>query len=182
MEEKMILETDRLIIRRFKPTDWEDLHDYLSDKKVIKFEPYDIFTKEESKKSAIFRASSSMFLAVVLKKNKKVIGNLYYNQVDPKYFMTWEMGFVFNSSYWKKGYAFEASKELQKYIFNELEAHRIIANCNVENHNSWKLLERLNMRREGHFKKVAFFKLDSNKNPIWHDSYLYSILNEEFFI
>jgi len=176
----MILETERLIIRRFRPTDWEDLHDYLSDERVVKFEPYNCFTEEESKKSAKFRSHSSMFLAVVLKKNNKVIGNLYYNQVDPKYFMTWEMGFVFNSNYWGKGYAFEASKELQKYIFNELEAHRIIANCNIKNENSWKLLERLNMRREGHFKKVAFFKLDSEKNPIWHDSYLYAILNEDF--
>lgn len=176
----MILETERLIIRRFKPTDWKDLHDYLSDDRVVKFEPYNSFTEEESKKSAKFRSQSSMFLAVVLKETNKVIGNLYYNQVDPKYFMTWEMGFVFNSKYWGKGYASEASKELQKYIFYELEAHRIIANCNVKNDNSWKLLERLNMRREGHFRKVAFFKMDSNKNPIWHDSYLYAILKEEF--
>jgi len=178
----MILETERLIIRRFKPTDWEDLYDYLSDEKVIEYEPYEIFTKEEAKKSAMLRAQNGNFLAVVLKSNDKVIGNLYFNHIEPKHFMTWEFGYVFNSNYWKKGYAYESAKKLQEYIFNELKAHRIIANCNTKNNNSWKLLEKLNMRREGHFKNVAFFKKDDSDNPLWHDSFLYAILKSEFLI
>lgn len=42
-------------------------------------------------------------------------------------------------------------------------------------------MERLNMRREGHLKKQAFFKVSSKGKPLWHDSYLYAILKEEFF-
>ena len=28
--------TDRLVIRRFKPNDWQDLYEYLSDEEVVK--------------------------------------------------------------------------------------------------------------------------------------------------
>ncbi|MGE5559585.1 MAG: GNAT family N-acetyltransferase [Chloroflexota bacterium] len=34
------LETDRLVLRRFRPDDWRDLHEYLSDELVVRYEPY----------------------------------------------------------------------------------------------------------------------------------------------
>ena len=72
-------------------------------------------------------------------------------------------------------------KRIIQYSFEECDAHRIIAMCNPENIPSWKVMERLNMRREGHLKKQAFFKVSSKGKPLWHDSYLYAILKEEFF-
>lgn len=45
--------TDRLIIRKFVQSDWQDLHEYLSDEKVVKFEPYDIYSENQSKEEAI---------------------------------------------------------------------------------------------------------------------------------
>lgn len=39
------METERLIIRRFRPDDWRDLYEYLSQVRVLKHEP-------EPKKSA----------------------------------------------------------------------------------------------------------------------------------
>ncbi|MCB2318576.1 hypothetical protein [Clostridium tagluense] len=41
-------------------------------------------------------------------------------------------------------------------------------------------MERLLMRREGHFKKPAFFGKSNEGKPMWHDAYQYSILAEEF--
>lgn len=41
--------TDRLIIRKFEPNDWQDLYEYLSDKEVVKFEPYDIYSENQVK-------------------------------------------------------------------------------------------------------------------------------------
>lgn len=46
----IIMETERLIIRRFKAEDWQDLYDYLSKEEVVRYEPYGIYTEEESKK------------------------------------------------------------------------------------------------------------------------------------
>jgi ribosomal-protein-alanine N-acetyltransferase len=38
--------TERLIVRKFTPDDYEDLADILTDKNVTYFEPYETFTKE----------------------------------------------------------------------------------------------------------------------------------------
>ena len=34
------VETKRLILRRFRESDLQDLHEYLSDPEVVAFEPY----------------------------------------------------------------------------------------------------------------------------------------------
>ena len=61
-----------------------------------------------------------------------------------------------------------------------LTLNRVIGKRNPENTPSWRLLERLLMRREGHFKKPAFFGKSNEGKPMWHDAYQYSILAEEF--
>lgn len=177
----MILETDRLVIRKFCCDDWYDLYEYLSQKTVVKYEPYNVFTEEECKQEAIYRSQNDAFFAVCLKENNKLIGNIYFQQQDPKEFLTWEIGYVFNPGYYGRGYATEACKRVLKYGFEQLGVHRVIGKCNPENTSSWKLLERLLMRREGHFRKPAFFHKSNEGKPIWHDAYQYAILSEEFF-
>ncbi len=40
MNDKIILKTNRLILRRFNEKDLEDLYEILSDPEVVKYEPY----------------------------------------------------------------------------------------------------------------------------------------------
>lgn len=174
------LETDRLIIRRFNFEDWHDLYEYLSQETVVKYEPYNILNEEESMQAAINRSKNDAFWAVCLKENNKLIGNIYFEQLEPKEFLTWEIGYVFNPAYYGKGYATEACKRILKYGFEQIGVHRVIGKCNPENISSWRLMERLSMTREGHFKKAAFFRKSNDGKPIWHDAYQYSILDEEF--
>ncbi len=173
------IETERLIIRRFIEEDWKDLYEYLSDEEVVKFEPYDVYSEEQTKIEAINRSKMDSFYAVCLKENNKLIGNIYLEKGE---FDTWELGYVFNASYQKKGYALEATKKLLDLAFTEWKARRIIAMCNPLNKNSWKLLERLNMRREGTLIQNIYFKCDSNGQPIWSDTYEYGILKSEWKI
>lgn len=168
--------TERLIIRRFTPDDWKDLHEYLSDEKVVFYEPYDVFSEDDCKQEAINRADNEAFWAVCLK-NNKVIGNLYLGKQD---FNTFELGYVFNEKYHNYGYATESAKAIISYAFNELKARRIIAMCNPKNTSSWKLLERLGMRREGYLIQNIYFKKDKNNRPIWLDTYEYAILCNEW--
>lgn len=173
------LETERLIIREFKAEDWDDLYEYLSDEEVLKFEPYKPFSKEACKEEAARRAMDSSFLAVCLKSTNKLIGNVYFAKRD---FGTWEIGYVFNASYQKAGYATESCMKVMDYAFNELNARRITAHCDPKNPNSWKLLERLKMRREGCLKENIYFFKDENDQPIWKDTYEYGILKTEWTI
>lgn len=168
---------DRLIIRRFKEKDLEDLYNYLSDEEVVKYEPYNTFNIEETKEELKYRIDCKSFFAVCIKDTDKVIGNIYFYKGD---FETWELGFVFNKSYQGFGYATESVKGLINYAFEKLNVRRIIAMCNPENERSWKLLERLNMRKEGTLLKNIYFNKDSNGNPIWLDTYEYGILKSEW--
>ncbi|WP_238917453.1 GNAT family N-acetyltransferase [Clostridium sp. YIM B02555] len=170
------LRTERLIMRRFLENDGEDLYEYFSNPKVLEFEPYKPFTKHEAYMEAKRRVSDEKFLAVCLK-NGKVIGNIYFAKGE---FETWEIGYIFNEKYWGNGYATESIFALMKYAFDNLDTRRIIAMCDPKNPNSWKLLERVGMRREGTLLQNIYFFKDEECNPIWKDTYEYAILKSEF--
>lgn len=176
----MLIETDRLIIRRFTCNDGQDLYEYLSDKQVVRYEPYDVFTEEDCRHEAAERSSSEAFLAVCLKDNSKLIGNIYFEQQEPREYENWEIGYVFNPKYHGNGYAAEACKAVIDYGFRKLKVRRVIAMCNPDNIPSWKLLERLKMRREGHLHKNIYFKTNEKNEPIWNDTYEYAILADEW--
>lgn len=177
-----VMETERLIIRRFRAEDWEDLYDYLSQEDVVKYEPCDVFNEEESRTEALRRSTDSAFWAVCLKSTGKMIGNLYFQQSEPKDYGTWEFGYVLNSDFQGYGYATEACNQLLNYGFEMLKMRRVIANCDPSNTRSWKLLERLKLRREGHFMQTGYFKCDNNGDPIWHDTFSYGLLRSEWLV
>jgi RimJ/RimL family protein N-acetyltransferase len=172
-----MIETKRLIIRPFLPEDSDDLFEYLSDPQVVLYEPYEVYSKEDCKKEALRRSTNSAFLAVCLKETQKLIGNIYLSKQK---FDAWELGYVFNSNYQGCGYATESAAAVVDNAIKKLNARRIVAMCNSQNTKSWKLLERLGMRREGHLKQNLYFKTDENNNPIWVDTYEYGILSAEW--
>jgi len=92
----ILLNTERLLIRKFTPDDWFDLHEYLSQAAVVRFEPYEIYTEDASKREAITRSECDSFWAVCLKDSGKLIGNIYLAKQE---FDTWELGYVFNERY-----------------------------------------------------------------------------------
>lgn len=171
------MKTTRLILRPFTPADADDLHAYLSREQVVRYEPYPPFTREQAAEEAARRAEDRSFIAVALKETGRVIGNLYF---APGEFDTWELGYVFHDAYWGRGYAAEACRALLTEGFASGKVRRVIAMCNPENEASWRLLERLGMRREGHLRKNIWFFRDEKGEPIWQDTYAYAVLREEF--
>jgi RimJ/RimL family protein N-acetyltransferase len=165
-----------LIIRRFVPSDYTDLYEYLSDPVTYLFEPGKPIDLEEAKELVSQRSTGDDFLAVILKQENNLIGHLYFKQLEPKERMTWELGYIFNPRYQQKGYASEAATALTDYAFANYPVHRIMARCNPANIASWKLLEKIGFVREGYFKKYGFIHKDDNGKPIWNDVYEYSKL------
>lgn len=172
-----IVETNRLVIRRYKKEDGQDLYEYLSDPEVVRYEPYEPFTKEAALKEAEKRADMDCFYAVELKETHKLIGNIYLEKGE---FETWEIGYVFNRHFQGKGYATEAAKALVDMAFSKWGARRLIAMCNPVNERSWKLMERLGMRRESVLRQNIYFNRDASGQPIWQDTYGYGLLKEEW--
>lgn len=171
------METERLLIRRFRPDDWRDLFEYLSQEETVRYEPYEVFTERECMHEATNRSENNAFHAVCLKDSGKLIGNIYLSKQE---YDTWELGYVFNSKYHGKGYATESARALIDNVFKNQNARRVIAMCNPLNEHSWKLLERLGMRREGHLIQNIYFKKDEFEQPIWLDTYEYGILASEW--
>ena len=62
-----------------------------------------------------------------------MIGHLYFKQIEPNEYFTWELGFIFNPKYCNLGYATEASRAIVKYGFEKYHAHKIVAYCNPKN-------------------------------------------------
>lgn len=169
----IIAETDRLILRRYKKSDLSDLYEYLSDKEVVKFEPYKPMNMQDAENSLDWRISTDEMVAVELKSNHKMIGNVYLGKRD---FDALEIGYVFNQKYWGKGYAKESCMELIKLAFSD-GIHRIYAECDPQNTSSWRLLEKLGFEREAHLRKNIYFWKNEENMPIWKDTFIYAKLN-----
>ncbi len=169
----IIAETERLLLRRFREGDLQDLYECLSDPETVRYEPYLPMTLQETQDILQCRISSDEFVAVELKDEHKMIGNIYLGKKD---FAAVEIGFLFNKKYWNCGYATESCKKLIALAFGN-GTHRIYAECDPENPNSWRLLENLGFSRETHLKQNVFFWKDENDKPIWKDTYIYTKLN-----
>lgn len=176
MESKIfITETERLILRRYQQEDLQDLYEYLSDIKVVEYEPYKPLTFDETKENLKWRIGTDEMIAVELKQSRKMIGNVYMGKRE---FETLEMGYVFNRNYWGHGYAAESCRTLIRQAFSN-GIHRIYAECDPLNERSWKLLEALGFQREAYFRKNVYFWKDENGKVIWKDTYVYAKLNAE---
>lgn len=168
----MYIKTERLVIRKFVFEDWPDVYEYTSNSKVMKYIPEGVFTEEDAKKFVNDNiGENAEKFPVVLGDENILIGHIVFH----KYFgeHTYEIGWVFNPTYYNNGYASEAAQAILQFGFKKMNLHRIIATCQPENIPSHRVMEKIGMRREGYFKKCI-----PNENE-WWDEYYYAILEEE---
>jgi len=169
----MDIMTDRLRIRNFETMDWQAVHEYTSDAKVMAYIPGGCLSEEAAKElvNENLAANAEKF-PVLLKAEGVLIGHIIFH----KYFgeHTYEIGWVFNPKYQSKGYASEAVYGILKHGFEGMNLHRIIATCQPENTPSYRVMEKIGMRREGYFKKCI------PSGDEWWDEYYYAILREEW--
>lgn len=171
------IETERLLLRNFMTEDIDDFFEYMSLESTAKYENFDPMTYDECVETIKRRTEIDTVMAVTLKSNGKVIGDVSFSKDD---YDTFDISYDFNEKYHNMGYATEASLAMLNHIFNDLSARRVRAECNDDNYASIKLLERMGMRREGYFIEDVTFKNDENGNPVYISSYLYAILKKEW--
>ena len=110
----MKIETDRLILRQFEESDYDDLYEFLSQRKQDEFEAYPGINYENGKEYLAYRVHSDEFVAIELKETGKVIGNVYFGKRD---FEAREIGYIVNKDYQRKGYAREVVAAVLKNAF-----------------------------------------------------------------
>ena len=162
------LETERLLLRNFKPTDWEDLLEITQQYEQSDMGQYDQEypqTPEGIKELIPILSSSDEFTAIVLKNQPKVIGTVQFQRKNEySYEIVHGIGGILNSNFQGKGYAFEAFKIVLDYLFKKLGIDRCIAGTAVVNKKSRKLIEQLGFRE--FIQKQVHFRKDANGKPI----------------
>jgi [ribosomal protein S5]-alanine N-acetyltransferase len=174
-----MMESERLIVRRFAEGDWRDLHEYLSLPETYEFEPGAPIGEGEARALAAERARGETFLAAQMKDGGKMIGHVYLGPEGPPGYRTYELGYIFNPAYCGRGFCTEASRLVLDRAFRQLVAHRLVAYCDPRHPASWRVLEKLGMRLEGVFRQKAFFRRGPGGDPLWHDCRAYAMLAED---
>lgn len=164
-EEKIILETKRLLLRHPIEADIDPLVALWCDPEVTRHlgGPRDQLALRES----LEQASQSPFpeeydlWATVERKGGKVVGHcgLLDKEVEGKTEI--ELVYVIAHEYWGKGYATEIAEALKNYAFDELEVDRLIALIEPENKASEKVAIKVGMtyknmvtRQSGQLRKL----------------------------
>ncbi len=190
MAELEQLVTPRLILREFVMDDYDAVHAYASNPDNVK---YMIWGPNSPKDTTNFLAECiaqqeveprlKFDYMITLKEIKngvqtsgKAIGGcgIYLNDSRD----TGMLGWILHMDYWKQGLTAEAGAALLKYGFEKLHLHRIYATCNVNNYGSYRVMEKLGMRREAHFVQARYGRVGSDST--WYDEYHYGILREEW--
>lgn len=125
----------------------------------------------DSQKGQRFGEEDTWFQMAVCDNHGNLLGDLalhflYDNQL--------EIGFTLAPEHQGKGLAGEAVSTLLTWFFSHCQGHRVTAICDVENHASYRLLERLGFRREAHWIDNVFFK------GAWGSEYQYALLAREW--
>jgi RimJ/RimL family protein N-acetyltransferase len=86
-----------------------------------------------------------------------------------------ELGWSFHPDYTGRGYATEAVRELIRICFTDLGLRRVMANCFAANEASWRLMERVGMRRELYTVRDSL-----HRSGAWLDGIGYALLADEW--
>lgn len=146
------LETDRLVIRNFRPEDWQELRElaiaYQASEEA-KFEPPWPTAEEEVRGMAAWFAGGDGYLAVWLKEIGKLIGMIAIESREGQGQRIHNLGYVFHPGYQGRGYATEGCRAAMAYVFGPLAADRILTGTHPDNKPSVALLNRLGLRAVG---------------------------------
>lgn len=173
-----VIDTNRIILRPIKKSDYKDFYEYGSNMEVCKFVSWGPIKCE---KDALWMLKKSYLeaelngYAIVYKENNKMIGIIDFHNISKKYQHA-EIGYSLNYDYQNKGIMTQALLEVIKVGFMSLNFHRLEIRQVSNNEASKRVIEKADFRFEG-ISKEAYFDHRINK---FYDVYNYAILKEEY--
>lgn len=178
---KWPVHTDRLLIRPGVAEDAETTWQFRRLEQVSRWITRAPTTFEEYRGQ--FEAPDHLRKTLIVERDGEVIGDLML-QVDDAWAQAEvaddargvqaELGWVLHPEHAGHGYATEAVAELIRICFEDLGLRRVTANCFAANESSWRLMERLGMRREVHAVRDSL-----HRSGEWLDGLGYALLAEE---
>jgi ribosomal-protein-alanine N-acetyltransferase len=173
------LETDRLLLRGWEPTDVEAVFAYASDPEVTRFVSWDQHRSLADSRIFLdgfvaehYAAQEVDYCFCLLSDPAVAIGGLgvYWSSRPHK---TMELGYVLRRSAWGNGFVPEAARRLICYAFETTDAARIFAPIFAQNAGSRRAAEKMGLKFEGVLRSTIQYR-----GARW-DEAIYSILREE---
>lgn len=147
------IDTERLVLREFKKSDWKWVHAYARDPVVLQYESWGPNTEAETKRflEVVIRNQQLyprliIELAILLRKENRLIGGCGM-RIDPGNHQRGNFGYILNPAYWNWGYATEAATALINYCIADLGMTEFEATCDVLNIASQRVLEKCGLTR-----------------------------------
>jgi RimJ/RimL family protein N-acetyltransferase len=174
------IRTERMLLRDFRFDDFEAVHAYASDPEVVRYMPWGPNTPDDTREflTRVIAQSAAQprgeyGLAIELSAEGPVVGSIALHPVDLAN-RTMMTGYCLRPDLWGRGMVFEAARALLDAGFGQLGLHRIFATCDVRNTGSWRVMEKLGMRREGLLREDRLIRGE------WRDTFVYAVLAEEW--
>lgn len=171
-----VIETERLVLRRFAQRDAADLFEYLHEPVSSCFLSLALTDIRDAEREVLERSTDDKSIAVCLHTSGKLIGDLFAEPEGD----TFSVGWNFNPGFGGKGYAHEAATALFTHLFAQRAARRLYAYVEDTNTSSQRLCEKLGMRQEGVFKEFISFRNDDDGAPVYENTMQYAILRREW--
>jgi len=170
---KMILETERLILREYTPDDFDALYAIVGDAETMKHfpKPYD----ERGTKYWIswsqqhYAEHGFGFWAVILKETGELIGNcgLTMQIIDGESLP--EIGYHFRRDCWNRGYAKEAAAGVRDWAFANTEYPALYSYMTKGNEASVRTAAAVGMKKTGEFTDAHYGEM-----------YVYALTREDY--
>ncbi|WP_088186727.1 GNAT family N-acetyltransferase [Desulfosporosinus sp. FKA] len=174
------IETDRLILRKFKYSDSEDMLKYwVSDPKIQSMYSEPVYTTKQDVKELLdkyisfYEKDNYYRWAIIFKETDECIGQIAYFLVDNNNHFA-EIEYCIGGSFQRKGLATEATKAVIQFGFSKMNLHKVQICHKSTNIPSRKVIEKCGFIYEGTLRD--FFYMDGQ----YVDRLYYSIIVDEF--
>ncbi|MEU9782435.1 GNAT family N-acetyltransferase [Streptomyces phaeochromogenes] len=171
----MLLETPRLVLRRFRAEDAAPLAAYRSDPLVARYQSWTAPVSLDSATRMVRGLATAspeepgwFQYAIELKADRCLVGDvgvcLHENRMQA------ELGFTLAGDRQGHGYATEAVRAVLGDLFERRGLHRVSAECDARNDRSARLLRRVGFVQEGLLRQASWLKDE------WTDDLLFGLL------
>lgn len=173
--------TERLNLRAFERSDLEALSGYHMLPSVQRYVVRQTRDQRDVANAlalmrgqvSLQRPGDTITMAMVARGDQQLLGHVSLNWSDATAGQG-EVRFIINPAFSGQGYAEEALGALFTLAFEHFRIHRVFARCDGRNHHSIKLMQKLGMRLEAHYREHALFQGD------WDDELHFAILDREW--
>lgn len=175
------IETDRLLLRYFEKSDLDAIAAYCGRAQVRRYldgkardhAEFKAILNTMSSQRRLTRPGDALTLAIVRRGHDDVIGHVSLRWTDATAGQA-ELFFILNPRFRNQGFTTEAIRAVLDLGFDLYGFHRVFARCGAEAHNSVRLLKRLGMRLEAHYREHALFQGD------WDEELQFAVLDREW--